>query len=262
MKTLKIVSATLLLSLILVSSSCKKNNVKPVDPVPTPKGVTVQFTPYFGSSKMEFGEKLYLRKNGEQVLLRNWDLLVSKFSLIDNNNKLVQLGDGYQYISFENNRVSFNYKDIPAGTYKGVYFILGVDSWANHDDPTRWGADHPLNPNVNHLHWGWAGGYIFQQVDGNYKVPGNETLKGMSYHTATDQFKLGMTLLYDFTVNSVNELKTVNISADFEKYLDGPPNTLTIDQGASSHSQGDAEIALMTKIVANQSSVFKIDSVK
>lgn len=224
----------------------------------TPKGVTLDFTAYFGSQKISFGDMAYARSNGESITLLNWGILMSKLSLIKSDNTELMLGDGYQFVSFENNRVSFNYPTIPAGSYKGVKFMIGVDSLINHADPGQWAAKHPMNPNVNFQHWGWAGGYIFNQLDGRYTTSGSTTAKGMSYHQATDQMTNTITLLKDFEITDANALKTLSVGADIKYYFDGPPNTITIDNEPASHSQGTAEVATMKKLIANQSGMFTL----
>ncbi|MBF2051975.1 MAG: metallo-mystery pair system four-Cys motif protein [Candidatus Sericytochromatia bacterium] len=50
---------------------------------------------------------------------------------------------------------------VPAGTYKGLNFTLGVPFELNHQDMNR--AASPLN--LSSLFWNWRGGYKFTRID-------------------------------------------------------------------------------------------------
>jgi len=56
---------------------------------------------------------------------------------------------------------------IPAGTYDGIRFEMGVPFEANHDNPST--APSPLN--LTSMHWNWQGGYKFLRIDsGNFSM--------------------------------------------------------------------------------------------
>lgn len=52
---------------------------------------------------------------------------------------------------------------VPAGTYTGMRFTLGVPFELNHDDPTT--APSPMN--LTAMFWSWQGGYKFLKLDMN-----------------------------------------------------------------------------------------------
>jgi len=51
---------------------------------------------------------------------------------------------------------------VPAGTYVGVRFTVGVPFARNHANPAT--AAPPLN--LGHMHWGWQAGYKFLRFEG------------------------------------------------------------------------------------------------
>src|SRR5439155_7346947 len=57
---------------------------------------------------------------------------------------------------------------IPAARYDKLRFNIGLPPAINHKDPTAYPAGHPLNPQVNGLHWGWMGGYVFLALEGQW----------------------------------------------------------------------------------------------
>jgi hypothetical protein len=54
------------------------------------------------------------------------------------------------------------------GNYNKLRFLVGLDSVANHSDPTTFPISSPLNPASGdaYNHWSWADGYIFIKLEG------------------------------------------------------------------------------------------------
>lgn len=245
---------------LLGASSCKKD--KPVDPpvVVEKKGITLSIRPTWNGADMQFLKLQYVKPDGEAIMLRTWGMIIAKLSLVKDDNTEVLLGDGYQWIDFGTGRTSFNYANAPAGNYKGIKFQLGPDSLINHGDPTIWPSTHPLNGNLTGLHWGWAGGYIFQAFDGEWKDSLTATTtKGFSFHTAGDQFRTSFFMPYTFSLEGKH--KTANLEFRAEEYFINPL-PIALKDKASSHSEGAAEIALMKKLIGNAADVYRINSVQ
>jgi uncharacterized repeat protein (TIGR04052 family) len=56
---------------------------------------------------------------------------------------------------------------VPAGSYDGIRFQMGVPFEANHDNPAT--APSPLN--LTSMQWNWQGGYKFLRIDsGNFSM--------------------------------------------------------------------------------------------
>jgi hypothetical protein len=136
-----------------------------------------------------------------------------------------------------------------------VKFTFGLDSAVNHGDPNQWGPEHPLNGNLTGMHWGWAGGYIFQAIDGNYKDSLTAIFnKGMSFHAATDGMKREFTVPVG-PIGGANgligvaagKLTKVNFNYHVNKLLQG----VELKKGAVSHSEGTKEAALMARLLSN-----------
>lgn len=245
---------------LLTVVSCKKE--KPtVNNTPTEKkGITISVLPYWNGTQMEMKKMAYTKADGEVISLRTWGMILAKLSLIREDDSAIMLGDGYQWIDFATKRTTFNYPNVPAGNYKGIRFQLGPDSLINHGDPALWPADHPLNGNLTGLHWGWAGGYIFQAFDGEFKDSANATsTKGFSFHTAGDQYRTTFFLPFSFSLESQHKIATLHFNAD--EYFK-TPNDIKLGEKSSSHSQGTEEEALMSKLISNANEVYEIKEVK
>jgi hypothetical protein len=109
-------------------------------------------------------------------------------------------------------------RDLPAGKLTAICFHLGPDKVTNHADPARFSADHPLNPNLNRLHWDWKGGYIFLAIEGHWRA-GDELLPGgYAYHFANDPNRVEVTLPVEI---DLRDETVVTIALDVQKLLAG-----------------------------------------
>jgi hypothetical protein len=94
--------------------------------------------------------------------------------------------------------------EVSPGNYTGFSFDVGVDSVANHSDPTTYPPDHPLSIlNPNQDHWAWNVGYVFLKIEGYIDTTANMTGqmdKFFFFHIATDQLLTNVDLPLNFTV--------------------------------------------------------------
>jgi hypothetical protein len=245
------------LSLVITASNCKKPAVKQ-DKNPN---ITLDFEPYFATNPLILRSSVFTKTDGELIKIINWSILLSKVSLIKSDNSKVLLGDGYVWIDFYALHNKFKYENLPAGSYKGISIEFGIDSAVNHGDPNVWAANHPLNPNLTGMHWSWAGGYIFQVLDGNYKENKDSTnWKVFSYHTVGDVFVRNYTLNLNFDL-PVNTNKTASIQLAVDEFFK-TPTALKIADEPNNHSGSKTEINWMQKMVENASDVYQLIKVE
>lgn len=144
-------------------AGCKK----PVDE-PTPVQETNEFhfmfENYFDDAELELDSKTYTTAQNEEIT-------VSMFNYWITNIKLIK-SDGTEYAEPESYRLMradkgsslhFHMEGIPAGTYTGVSFIIGVDKERN----TSGAQEGALDPAVNgDMYWSWSTGYIQAKLEG------------------------------------------------------------------------------------------------
>ena len=247
-----------LFALLVFASSCKKKSSTPSGPVVS--GVVLDFHPVFAGTEMSFFVTKYAKPDNEIVGVTNWAMIFSKLSLVKNDNSKVLLGDGYLYVDFVNQRSKFTFAEAPAGDYKAISFQLGLDPSINHGDPTTWPADHPLNANTTGLHWGWSSGYVFEALEGNYKVHPDSANRGYSFHVATDSMVRNFEMPLNFSLSSTNR-KTATVQLDLKEFFTNP-NAIHLKDGAVSHSVGTDEEALMKKLLINSANMYKLIKVE
>lgn len=175
--------------------------------------------------------------SGQKLRLTRFAALISDVSLERKEGGAVQLDGQFAFLDAETNRLSFVLRNVPAGDYAGLSFHVGLPPATNHADPSAWPAGHPLNPVVNGLHWGWAGGYVFAALEGRYGAADAE--RGFSYHLATDARLMSVGFATELPVSSDT---TVDLVLDLARVFGGRRLDAT-DGSESTHSGANDALA-------------------
>ncbi len=239
---------------ILGFSACKPEEPKVDPPASTGVSLTIKFTPKFKGAPLSWAVA-YINASADTMSFDKVKYLMSNFVLEKENGELFYITDGYAYLSLKDGRDSVVFKNLPTGNFKSIRFTVGLDSVVNHSDPAGRALDHPLSPSLNEMHWGWAGGYIFNIVEGYYKNNGANA--AFSYHVALEKNSRTHSFVENFTM-SKNSRMVMDIHLD--KYFD---NVITFGikkDGAYSHS-ADVD-PVMDKFIQNMNGVFEFVSFK
>jgi cytochrome c peroxidase len=127
----------------------------------------------------------YQNAAGETLSVTRLSYLLSGFALQREDGLWVEAPDQYAWMDAEKRRTVIRLENLSAGKYRAVRFYLGPDAATNATDPAKFPGDHPLNPNLDGLHWSWQGGYIFMALEGHWRS-GSGDLKAYAYHLARD----------------------------------------------------------------------------
>lgn len=167
------------------------------------------------------------------------DFLLSALALQKKDGTWVESRDWFAYLSADSGRMIAKGTGTPEGEYKALRFRIGVDEAVNKASPNSHAPDHALNPQVNGLHWGWMGGYIFLALEGHLPNGGKDD--GFSYHIANTPQLMTVELPVEFrggrplTIHLDFDLKRVLAGIDFVK------------DGTSTHSREGDTLALKIK---------------
>ncbi|MCP4728760.1 MAG: cytochrome C peroxidase, partial [Roseibacillus sp.] len=131
--------------------------------------------------------------------------------------------------------------DLPRRTYTVLQFQVGLDQETNEADPSLHPADHPLNPNLNNLHWTPQGGYIFLAMEGHLRNGGNTG--GFAYHLGNswNRTVISLPLSLEFT-----DPVTIAIDVHLDRLFNGD-EPLQIAANPSTHSRKGDGIAQLLK---------------
>lgn len=236
-------------TMVVLFMACKPNDPPPDQPKDTGFTLTLKFVPFFKGSLMSWATS-YTNSSNDTFSFDKVKYLMSNFVLEKENGELYTIPDGYAYISLKDGRDSVILRNIPEGKYKSVRFMVGLDSAVNHSDPASRALDHPLSPSLNEMHWGWAGGYIFNIIEGYYIK--NGTNAGFSYHVALEKNSRTHSFIESFEMSKNSRIQ---FAIHLDKYFDNVVNFSIKKDGAFSHS-GDVD-PVMDKFIQNMNGLFE-----
>lgn len=209
----------------------------------------LQIVPTANGQALRLDEPMAAAEAGAgAVQVTRLDCLLSGLALQKEDGTWLESKDWFAYLSAGADRQTAKVSGMPAGEYKGLRFRIGVDESANRSDPNGYAPGHALNPQVNGLHWGWQGGYIFMAMEGRFSKEGKEN--GFSYHIANAPQLMTVELPVSFrggrplTLELEFDVQAALAGIDFAK------------DGTSTHSRaGDA---LAAKLKVNIEQAFRV----
>lgn len=126
----------------------------------------------------------YQNTANERFSITRLSYLLSDFALITDSGERHSLRDQVAWIDQGKRRTELTLPRVPLGNYQALCFQIGLEESINTRDPAQYPATHPLNANLNDLHWDWQSGYIFLALEGLYRSPNDPSIHGFSYHFA------------------------------------------------------------------------------
>ncbi|QXP66113.1 MbnP family protein [Polaribacter sp. AHE13PA] len=244
MKNLKKYLLASLVSLSIISCS--------EDGIPVANDVTLEFNNTFGATTIVLGDatsaEATINTSSENQTHHFEELkyVISNIRLIDVEGNefpynVNNLDEGATIID-QSKTATLQYvlTDIPSDEYTQIKFGLGVKSELNtlneEQFPNFYAA---AGANDTEMHWEWGTGYRFTKIEGFYGTENNElsfhsgsTVEGTSgeestYTQGVDAYR---DITLDLSTSAVvgNNAPTIKIKADFDKFLSGESNTITL----------------------------------
>jgi len=148
-------------------------------------------------------------------------------------------------------------KPVPFGKFVAARFHIGVPPQVNASDPNQYPDLHPLNPQVNGLHWGWQGGYVFCAIEGHYTRE-NGTMGGFSYHLAGDNNLMTVTVPIDYDSEKHSRIALV---LNLDEVFSGA-HRIDVAQSSSTHSRdGDSTAHELARNLESAIALSEVSSV-
>lgn len=242
-------------SFLLLLVSCKPS--EPIEPDANANKLEFSIRNMLNSKVLIFDEGVYTNQVGNDFKVSSFKYLMSNFVLIDENGNEFSIPNSYAFLDQSKNRNSFTFSDIPNGNYKKIKFQIGLDSAANHGDPSQYAIDNPLNPLVNNMHWSWSGGYVFILFEGDYLKP-NSAPMGFSYHIAIEENIIRYEMPISFSINKDKRIISLDIVMD-EIFKN--PNLFDFEkENLATHSSTDGGLA--NRLRDNMKDMFVLNKVE
>jgi cytochrome c peroxidase len=191
------------------------------------------------------GDLDYRTEAGERYSVTRASYLLSGFALRDVRGNWHELEEAVAWLDAGKNRTEAALGEVPAGSYTQLRFSLGLDAETNALDPARIPAGHPLDPNLNGLHWSWQGGFIFLAFEGFWKASNEGPVSGFAYHLGRDENRIQIVL--DGNVEVISGTPAlVRIGFNLGGILSGARPVSLAGDGTSTHSQpGDSLVVAL-----------------
>jgi len=216
--------------------------------------IELQFTPTWSGEPLLIESLRYPLASGESISVTRLSALLGGFALERNEGGWTELPGQFGWIDAGQRRMSVGLRDVPAGAYRALRFTIGIDSQTNNADPAQWAPDHPLNPNLNGLHWSWQGGYIFLAIEGHFRS-GNDQPRGYSFHFARDPNRTLVAMPVALTIGA-SETALAGVALDVGALFSAKQSISPTRDGESTHSR-DAD-PLAGKLRENLPAAFAI----
>lgn len=204
----------MLLLIMLFTSSCNSDIEEAT--------VELQFTlTYEDAPLVSFDEVSY--PLGYDVFFTKYSLYLSDIKLTsaegDHELSKVEFLDlltGVEDVSSAEAGQSLVYQNVPARSFEGLSFNIGVPSEVNATEPASYDINSPLSNNGEY--WvGWTS-YIFHKIEGKVDADGDGTPEaGLALHIGSDQAfrKANITV----PINIDKERETINVNFDLSDIL-------------------------------------------
>src|ERR1043166_343886 len=210
----------------------------------------VEITPKFSGESLQPGSLRYETYARESFSITRVSYLLSGIALQQSDGRWLELTNRFAWLDLT--RSSFRLDNLPADSYRSIRFYCGLDKSDNHAEVAKFPADHPLNPNVNRLHWSWQGGYIFLAIEGMWRSA-DRPFDGWAYHLARDTNRPCVNLAVALELSHDAKLE---LDFDLATLLNAPRALSFAKDGSSTHSRDGDPIA--AALVANLPGSFRV----
>jgi hypothetical protein len=191
---------TFLSVIVLSIQSCKKEK----DDLTGSGSVKLEMEHLFGSQVLNTTTN-YTNQAGEQLTISTFNYYLSNFVFVkeDGTEFVVPAEDRYKLVrhNVESSKM-MTFNNVPAGKYKAIRFVIGVDSLKSCSPGSERTGDLDVATNGD-MYWVWNSGYIFFKLEGN-STASTEADGVFQYHIGG---------FGGYSTQTINNLKTVELES-------------------------------------------------
>ncbi|PPK84674.1 hypothetical protein CLV84_3836 [Neolewinella xylanilytica] len=190
--------------------------------------VTVAFRAEYDEAPLAIQREAYAYPTGDSLKVLLFQYYVSDLELLPaGGGEAVRLADIdlIRWMSATEDATVERTYSVPAGSYRGLRFGLGVKPELNAIDPSEFAANYVLNENE---FWGEQTRYVFAKIEANALLEADGRYDtGLSYHMGSDSLYTTVTFDRTFTVDG-SGVPTLTVVADVLEALSGTGQTFDI----------------------------------
>lgn len=214
----------------------------------------VRIRPLWRGEPLVMNETRLVNTAGTKLSITRLAMLLSHAELQGPGGHWIGAKGWAEYVDVGSGRLEFRLSAVPPGFYRGFRFDLGLDEITDQKPATQWPAHHPLNPELNGLHWSWRGRFVFCALEGRYEQP-DGALGGYSYHLAGQPCR--GTVMVPVKLD-LNQDATLTLNLHTERFFDAL-HPIQIAEADSTHSANDDPLAV--KLADNAVHLFGLETV-
>lgn len=235
--SLRYIAITVGLSTLLVVTGCKPEKEK--------GNFSLELKGYVGSQPLSFTNTFYNDGVNKEFFFSKLKFFLSDIYLIKEDNTELKIQD-VAFFDFDDNRWRAMNAEVPAGTYKGIRFHVGLSPEQNNANPDAYPVTDPRGPKDD-MYWEWLK-HRFVNLEGTADTLGQNFsggVVGLVYHVGRDTCYREVSLTgTTFTVQE-GSVKNMNLELDLLKLFKDTPNAIDMFQVPGTQSEdADLHIAI------------------
>ena len=202
---------------LIIFSSCKKDSTETATPATTVGNLTLKFSYSFDAANRVTDTLLYTNAAGYKMSVSRLQYYLSNFNLIGSDGTPNPVSGVYYLDAKDSNFTSITFTGVPNGNYKGLTFLIGLDSLTNKT------YNLPATPENNNMEWPvtMGGGYHFMKLEG-YFIDSTGTW-GYNMHLGSNGYAVNISLPNKpFTISSTPS--TVQLKMNIAEWFKNPSN--------------------------------------
>lgn len=208
--------------LVVAVSSCKD---EPDPPTPDPSVFQLEFALKWGSNDL-IRDQYYPAPDGRNYAIREFKCYISNLVLVKPDQSTVSVNK-VALMDLYKPATMLIAGEVPAGSYTGLQFSLGLDSAQNHTDPSDYPVTHPMSSS-NSMYWTWFTNYIFAKIEGDADTTNSDSVNTFLYHPGLDSLRQDLAFDNLSIVVAEEQTKKFTLELDLQQVIFGANDTIDV----------------------------------
>jgi hypothetical protein len=211
---------TLLFALLFACTACNDN-----PPAPLPTGtLSIDFAHLAGSEQVVPGPQVYTNALGESFNIDVLQYYISNIVLKQANGTEWAYPQDSSYFlikAHEPASKKIQLRNVPAGDYTEIAFMIGVDSLRNTMDVSRRTGVLDIGGEGSTMYWNWNSGYIFFKMEGS-------SPQAPADNTGQNKYRYHVGLFGGYNTRTLNNTRVKTLPFNGQRAQVGPGHSPSV----------------------------------